>query len=301
MSGCRVVAMKRFCCSPLLFAVLAAGIFGAVQARAAAGLLSSYSADVTFTDPLTATVTMTIAYDGTSYWSSTGNSTSGVRYSQIGGNGVTVQTYSPGLDFRSVFVNPLSPSTVYARAYSDGKIYQQTSPGVFTATSVSLSGLDAQSSVVFNGKGTEYLALNNGVVSRFNLSGTLLGTVSLAGWGSNSENVYPQNRGIAAAGDYWFTYTGVGTGGGTLSVWDISGNRIGSTTLLGAGNTFASNFSLSWANGRIFVIDDTAGTWRGYKIGDFSAIPEPATWAMLGAGSAVVGLLRWRRRPHGQG
>jgi hypothetical protein len=282
--------------SPLLLAALMAGLLGAAPAHAAAGLLSSYSADVTFTDPLTSTVTMTIAFDGTSYWSSTGNSTSGVRYAQIGGNGVTVQTYSPGLDFRSVFVNPNSRGTVYARAYSNGTIYQQTSPGVFTATSVSLPGLDAQSSVVFNGAGTEFLAMNNGVVSRFNLSGSLLGTVSLAGWGSNSENSYPQNRGIAAAGNYWFTYTGVGTGGGTLSVWDTSGNRIGTTTLLGAGNTFASNFSLSLANGRIFVIDDTGGTWRGYKIGDFSAIPEPGTWALLGAGTAVVGLLRRRRR-----
>jgi hypothetical protein len=293
----RAVVMSRSVRFPLLFAGLWVGWFGAVPAQAAAGLLSSYSADVTFTDPLTASVTMSIAFDGTSYWSSTGNSTDGVRYAQIGSNGVTVQTYSPGLDFRSVFVNPNSRETVYARAYSDGKIYQQTSAGVFTATSVSLSGLDSQSSVVFNGAGTEFLAMNNGVVSRFNLSGSLLGTVNLSGWGSNSEGNYPQNRGIAAAGDYWFTYTGVGTGGGTLSVWDTSGNRIGSTVLLGAGNTFASNFSLSLANGRIFVIDDTAGTWRGYKIGDFSAIPEPGTWALLGAGSAVVGLLRWRRRP----
>lgn len=288
--------MSRSVRLPLLFAAVFAGLTSAAPVQAASGLLSSYSADVTFTDPLTASVTMTITYDGTSYWSSTGNSTDGVRYAKIGSNGVTVQTYSPGLDFRSVFVNPTSRGTVYARAYGDGKIYQQTSPGVFTATSVTLSGLDSQSSVVFNGAGTEYLAMNNGVVSRFNLSGTLLGTVSLSGWGSNSEGSYPQNRGIAAAGDYWFTYTGVGTGGGTLSVWDTSGNRIGTTTLLGAGNTFASNFSLSLANGRIFVIDDTAGTWRGYKIGDFSAVPEPETWAMLGAGAAWVGLLRWRRK-----
>lgn len=288
--------MKEVLRKWVFVAAFALGVFRAAPVEAAAGLLSSYTADVTFTDALTTSATMSITFDGTYYWSSSGNSTSGVRYGQYNANGTVVQTFSPGLDFRSVFVNPTSRGTVYARQYNSGTIYQQTSAGVFTTTAVSLPGLDSQSSVVFNGVGSEFLAMNNGVVSRFNLSGTLLGTVNLAGWGSNGETNYPQNRGIAAAGNYWFTYTGTGTGGGTLSVWDTSGNRIGTTTLLGAGNTFDSNFSLSLANGRIFVIDQAGGTWRGYKIGDFSAIPEPSTWALLGGGGVACAMLRWRRR-----
>lgn len=286
----RLLAMNRLLRPLLLLGTIAAGFFVASPARAAAGLLSSYTADVVFTDALGGT-SMTIAFDGTNYWSSSGGSGGGVRYAKYAANGTLVQTFSPGLDFRSVFVNPNNRGTVYARQYSNGTIYQQGADGVFTATSVNLPGLDSQSSVVFNGAGSEFLALNNGVVSRFNLSGTLLGTVNLAGWGQNNENTYPQNRGIAAAGDYWFTYVN-----GTLSVWDTLGNRIGTTTLVGAGTSFDANFSLSIANGRVFVVDAAGGSWRGYKIGDFSTIPEPATWALLGGGSAVCALVRWRRR-----
>lgn len=271
-------------------AAFALGFLRAAPAEAAAGLLSSYTANVTFADPLGST-SMMIAFDGTYYWSSTGDSTSGVRYAQIGSDGTLVQTFSPGLDFRSVFVNPTSRGTVYARTYASGAIYQQTSLGVFSTTAVSLPGLDSQSSVVFNGAGTEFLAMNAGVVSRFNLSGTLLGAVNLAGWGANSENTYPQNRGIAAVGNYWFTYNS-----GALSVWDTAGAKIGTTTLVGAGTSFSSNFSLSAANGMIFIADGSSGLWRGYKIGDFSAIPEPSTWALLGGGSIACAMLRWRRR-----
>ncbi len=274
----------------VILTVLALGFFHGTRAVAAAGLLSSYTADVTFSDPLGSS-SMTITFDGTHYWTSSGGSTSGVRYAQITSNGTLVQTFSPGLDFRSVFVNPNSRGTVYARQYGNGTIYQQTSPGVFSATSVNLSGLNEQSAVVFNGAGQEFLAFNAGVVRRYNLSGTLLGTVSLAGWGANGEGSYPQDRGIAAAGDYWFTYVDR-----TLSVWDTLGNRIGTTTLVGAGTGFDPNFSLSIANGRVFITDGPGGLWQGYKIGDFSAIPEPATWALLGGGSLLGALFRWRRR-----
>jgi hypothetical protein len=287
--------MKELLRKLILVAALACGFFHAPALRAVVGptLLSSYTANVVFADPLGST-SMTIAFDGTYYWSSTGDSTSGVRYAQIGSNGTLVQTFSPGLDFRSVFVNPKSPGTVYARQYSNGTIYQQTSAGVFTATSVSLPGLDAQSSVVFNGAGDGFLAMNNGVVSKFNLSGSLLGTVNLAAWGSNGENNYPQNRGIAAVGNYWFTYSA-----GTLAVWDTAGAKIGTTTLVGAGTSFSSNFSLSAANGMIFISDGSGGSWRGYKIGDFSAIPEPEAWELLGGGGLMAALFRWRRNRRG--
>jgi len=271
-------------------AAFALGFLPGTRVEAAAGLLSSYTADVTFSDPLGGT-SMTIAFDGTYYWTSSGGGTSGVRLAQISSNGALVQTFSPGLDFRSVFVNPNSRGTVYARTYANGTIYQQGSPGVFTVTAAVLPGLDNQTSVVFNGAGSEFLELNNGVVSRFNLSGALLGTVNLAGWGANNESTYPQNRGIAASGDYWFTYVDR-----TLSVWNTSGTRLGTTTLVGAGTGFDPNFSLSVANGRVFITDGSGGLWRGYKIGDFSAIPEPSTWALLGGGSIACAMLRWRRR-----
>lgn len=219
---------------------------------------SNYVANLTFTDALTST-TMGMAFDGTSYWSISGGNTSGNRLARYDATGALLGTYAPGLDFRSIFTD--ATGTVYARVYASSIIYRQTGPGVFT-NQVTLSGgtLDAQSSVVFNAGGTEFIAMNEGVVSRWSSGGAYLGTVTLSGFGSYvNENVYPQNRGIAVAGPYWLTYN---ASDGMLSFWDQSGNRLARGTLQGAG----TGFSFSFCNTRAFVVDVGGGTWRGYQV-----------------------------------
>jgi len=129
---------------------------------------------------------------------------------------------------------------------------------------VTLSGgtLDSQSQVEYNSDGTEYIAHQGGTISRWDLSGNFLGSVSLSGFGFMfDENVYPANRGVVSAGGYYLTYSN-----GNLSAWDASGARVGNTVLNGAGQSFDSHFSLSWANNMIWVIDLANGTWRGYEI-----------------------------------
>jgi len=106
--------------------------------------------------------------------------------------------------------------------------------------------------------------MEGGTVSRWNLAGTFLGTVTLSGFGIAGENSYPQNRGIAAFGSYWFTYN---SNTRILSAWDLSGTRVDTTTLTAAGTSFDSGFSLSYANGKIFVVDSAGATWRGYDVG----------------------------------
>lgn len=155
---------------------------------------TSVNPSISFADQLGST-TMTIAFDGTNYWSSSGGGPGGTRYAEYTSSGSLVATFAPGLDFRSVFTD--AGGNVYAREYSNPTIFKQTSPGVFAPSGIVLSGgpLDAQSAVVFNGAGTEFIAMQAGTVSRWNTLGTYLGSVTLSGWGSiDGENNYPQYR-----------------------------------------------------------------------------------------------------------
>ncbi|MBE8992370.1 hypothetical protein [Nostoc sp. LEGE 12450] len=67
-------------------AVMALGVAGSAQA--ATLFQSSYTADTIFQDQLNST-TMTLAYDGNNYWSSSGGSNLGIRYAQYN-NGSSV-------------------------------------------------------------------------------------------------------------------------------------------------------------------------------------------------------------------
>lgn len=239
-----------------------------------------------------ASVDMTIAYDGTDYWSVSGNFPSGVRLAQYDGAGNVLTNYSPGIDFRSIFTD--SAGNVYARQFNDSTIYEQTSPGVFAPSGVSLMGgtLNAQSSVVFNGAGTEYVAMEGGTVSRWDLGGNFIGTVTLSGFGSDpNENISPQNRVIAAVGDYWLTYNS--DNGGTLSAWDQSGNRVAQTILVDAGSD-NSDWTLSYANNQVFIGDQT--NWRGYDVGPFPSASTPEADSLVGLlALGLLGILRLKR------
>jgi hypothetical protein len=222
----------------------------------------SVHTNLTFTNAII-TVTMGIAFDGTNYWDCSGNSPSGIRLGRYTSSGLPIATYSPGLDFRSIFTK--ADGTVLARAYNTNVIYQQTSPGVFANSGISLTNgtLDPQSSVVLNGAGTEYDATSGGVVSRWSTNGSYLGSIKLQGFGSVSgETTSPQSRGLAAFGNVWLTYNG----GGVVSAWDFSGNRVFQTVLPGAGTSFDSDYSFSYCNGKVFIVDVAGGKWRGYDI-----------------------------------
>ena len=253
---------------------------------------SNYFANLTFTDALP-TTTMGMAFDGTNYWSCSGGDASGVRLARYNASGGLLATYSPGLDFRSVFTD--KTGALLARAYGSPIIYRQTSPGIFVNSGITLTGgsLDAQSSVVLNSAGTEFLAMNLGVVSRWSTNGSYLGSVTLQGFGSvGGENVFPQNRGLAVVGSFWLTYNSTRV----LSVWDPAGNRVMLATLSGAGAGFDSLFGFSCCNGKVFVVDVAGGLWWGYDIcsGERMAVygaPSAAAWntdvqnKILGAGA----------------
>lgn len=253
---------------------LALTVFNALGCSAAnsisAPIITGFSVhtNVVFTDGLTST-TMGMAFDGSNYWSCSGGSTSGNRLARYSATGVLLGTFAPGLDFRSVFSRP--DGTILARAFNTNVIYQQTSPGVFGLSGITLTGgtLNSQSAVVLNAAGNEFNAMNSGVVSRWSTNGSFIGTVNLAGYGSiANENVYPQNRGIVSLGNLWGTYSG----SGTLFLWDSSGNRIAQVALPGAGTTSSSAFSFSYSNGKIFIVDNAGAAWRGFDIYSGAAV-----------------------------
>jgi hypothetical protein len=240
---------------------------------------TNYFASVTFTNGLGIT-TMPLAFDGTNYWSTSGGGPAGVRYARYDTNGVLLSTYSPGLDFRSVFTD--GAGVVLARAYNDRTIYRQSAPGTFVASGVTLNGgtLDLQSSVVLNGAATEYIAMSAGVVSRWDATGNYLGSVNLQGFGTLAgENTIPQSHSLAAFGDFWLTYNGAGI----LSVWEATGSRLAQITLSAAGTSSDSSWGFSYCNGKAFVVDSAAGLWRGFDVGSPGRVavygaPGTASW-----------------------
>jgi hypothetical protein len=227
----------------------------------------SYAPKVMFDDVVGSTV-MTITWDGTSYWECSGGDAAGVRLAHLGATGQSMATYSPGIDFRSVFTLGGSGPQVYARGYNNDTLMIQTSPGVFSAFTPLTGGmLDPQASVFLAANNT-YVATITGTVSVWNSNGTLDDTFQLVGFGSlmdgmgNTENEDPQNRGIAVASGFYLTYFNH-----ILSAWDGQGNRLKQTTLTGSGTTQDSYYSLSYANGLVFVVDVGMGLWRGYDVG----------------------------------
>ena len=266
------------------------GMAASVSSHADGIFAPSYNADTVFTDGLGGT-TMGLTFDGANYYSVSGGGTNGVREAQYTAAGAVSAAYSPGLDFRSIFIGP--GGAIQARQFNDGTIYTQTAPGSFAPTLTLAGGVpDSQSSVVFDSSGN-YDAMTGGTVSRWTAAGAALPSVALSGYGAiGTESDFAASRGLATVDNYWLTYAD-----GTLSAWDFSGNRVGTTTLNGAGASFDSDFGFSYANGQAFVIDEAGGSWSGYNVGfSTAATPEPGSIALLTGMGLSGGIFAFRRR-----
>jgi hypothetical protein len=221
---------------------------------------ASFAPAITFAD-ITQNTIVGIAWDGMSYWSVAGGSTSGLNEGQHDGAGAAVATFAPNIDFRSVFTRGDGTTEVYARGYDDPTIFVQGAPGVWS-DSVDLVGgvLDPQAAVAWDPLASEHIAFNDGTLSRWDAAGVFIGTVAFLDYGALAgEHDFPQNRSIAWASGCYLTVVD-----DTLSAWDATGTRVDTATLEASGASFSTNLSLSVANGHVWVSDDAQ--WRGYAV-----------------------------------
>lgn len=223
---------------------------------------ASYTADLTFQDRQNAT-TMTMAWNGTSIWSTSGGGQGGMRMSEYTATGQFVQNWATQPDFRSVFTKGDGTATLFARAFNSTDVLRWNGNAFVVDDTLTGATLGAQGVVVWDEFYGHYMASTDipGQVFVFDEDGARIEERQLAGY-SGQETAYPQGRGIALAHGCVLTYYNQ-----TLSSWDIDGNRVDTTQLIGAGTAFDSYFSLSYAQGRAFVIDFAGGTWRGYDVG----------------------------------
>lgn len=259
---------------------------------AAAGIVfgaASYNSSLTL-DGASGDTAAGAAFSGGSYYMGYGGAVSSpIVQTDSAGVQTAITAPTPGIDFRSVFTN--AAGDVLARGFNDNTIYQQGAFGQFTSL-VSLSGsLDAQSQVVLNSTGTEYVGNDNGTLKFWDLTGAFTHSVTLGG-GFNAG--YPQGRAVSIFGNYALNYFG-----GTLSAYDLTTGALTDQTVLnGAGTGFDSYFGQSYANGYFFVTDESGAQWSGFQIGtpNGGAVPEPATWAMMIIGFGAAGSVIRRRK-----
>jgi hypothetical protein len=235
-------------------------------------LASSYEASVIFADAIGVPVT-TLGFDGSYYWSYGSYSRRGTK-TQIEGQYATDGTlvrsnFNQTVELNSIF-SPGGDGRLHARYAGYMLVYRMNldanglSTGAFSylVTLSSAGALLADGSLAMTADGAEFLGFANGnTISRWSSTGTFLGSIALT---ENGSPASAQNGRIALAHDgSILTYSN-----GFLSVWDrATGARVRTVTLVGAGTTAQSHYSFSYANGMVWILDDTGLSWRGYAIG----------------------------------
>ncbi len=221
--------------------------------------LLSYDASQTFTSVISS-FRMNVAWDGANLWDCSGGNATGVRLGQYTATGASLNTYSPGIDFRSIFTRGDRTSPLYSNETGSNVVQVQGTFGSFSNLVTLGSSLSTGSSVVYDATRAHYIAFDSGIVRRWNSGGSVLSGVTLSGYGSQSgESGTPVIR-IATASGYYLTFV---PSTGVLSAWNVSGTRVGTTTLTGGSG--AGGYSLSYAQGKVWVI--VSSTWRGYNVG----------------------------------
>jgi len=229
-------------------------------------------------------IQMGVAFDGSNYWVASGALGQSPTLGKLSSAGTSLATYPDAPDLRSL---TMFNGQLYAYVagtlrpvHADGTVSSAT---ILLATPANNPTLpQSLDKVVFDGN--YFISRSYSTIQRWTTTGEDAGSVSLSGYLNKDSNGNGHSS-IAAGNGLWFTYAV----NGELSAWDPStGQRLDTTILNGAGNGDRDPFSLSFANGNIYVSTDANSANSTYNV---YAAPEPTGIALLG-----LGLLTLRRR-----
>lgn len=203
------------------------------------------------------TVHMGMTFDGTSYWEVSGNSIDGERLAQISVDGELIAKYSPGIDFRAI--STADNGTIYVSRHYSNVVSRMTAPGVFEDATTLDTAVESQRSIVINQAGDRFLTHADGIVSVWNLDGSLDRQVTLEGWTPTYNNARVR---MAETDGLFLTLDPVAN---LVQGWDLSGSHVASFSLEGINvGVFDVDYSFSAANNAIYVND--AGTWHVFPL-----------------------------------
>jgi len=219
-----------------------------------------------FDDDTTLPFAIALGSDGTSRWVGSGNSTAGDRLVQYTADGSSVvMRYAPGIDFRTLFTKVPGRGPILARGYPDQQLLRMDSPGTFVADVLLVGGSVAGTdmTIVYDNTRRHFVGNIDGSLEMWNDDGEFFDSLSLENWGVDNPAESGSQKVVTACG-YYLTYAN-----GIASVFDGSGQRVDMKTLTDAPTTVTTEtlFSLSYADGLLWVLDVTDGTWRGWDLG----------------------------------
>ena len=209
---------------------------------------------------------MSIASDGTFYYTSNGGNAGYGQINTYNLSGVLQHSTPCYLDMRAIFWN-FADSHLYAKAYG-GDLYRVDPAS--GATTLIHSGIFAyaQSSPALSLDGQTLIEHESGTVRFISFqTGQLISTLTGFYFGS-----YPSNETVGVSCNWIFTWDGT-----MVHVYDFAGNPVESYTIPNG----HYGFSLKFVNGLLFASDDGGGAtghWYGYDVGAAPSPTEPATW-----------------------
>jgi len=275
------IAMLKF--------LVAAAVAGSITSTAVAGSVfgaPSYTSNLTLQSASAVFVPTAVTFSNGLYYTGYGNGTNSPFVKlDAAGNILSSVRPAPGMEFRSLFTD--AAGDVFARDYQINYIWKEGSFGTWKTFQAFTGPFQVNSQVVLDSTGTHYVGNNGGTLQFWDLSGAKTRTVVLAAGASTGV--------VSIYGNYALSYNTHG-----LNAYDLDTGALVDTTQLTGVNPgpYALNYGQSYTSNGYFFIAAPDGSFSGFQIGlPSSAVPEPATWALLIAGFGTVGTAMRRRRP----
>ena len=206
---------------------------------------------------------MGITFDGSHYFTINGGNEEQSTLNEYDARGRFVGTSSVGLDGRAIFWHA-DDEELYVKAYG-ASLY--TADPESEESEAELEGVftENNSSIGFSPDGQRMYELSGGGVTVYELlTGDELESFELSAVSADDNRGY--DKSIAASDKYLFVW---GESDDTVAVYDLSGSYVTRFELPEPG----FGYSLSWANGMLWVAKDADGfdegadgTWYGYRL-----------------------------------